>query len=127
VLCVDDEAFVVEAISRQLAREFNVVTATSGKAGLEALASGEEFAVVISDMKMPQMDGAEFLSQVRERWPSTVRMLLTGHADMTAAAKAVNQGDIFRLLLKPCSAPDLKKAVEEACAQRAAATAARDF
>ena len=91
------------------------------------MASEKEFAVVISDMQMPEMNGAEFLEQVKKRWPRTVRILLTGHADMEAAAQAVNKGDLFRFLLKPCTAEDLRQAIQEACEKRQEAEAEKDF
>ncbi len=127
VLCVDDEPFVVEGLCHQLERHYEVEVATSGKAALEAMSSGKEFAVVISDMQMPEMNGATFLEQVKLRWPRTIRMLLTGHADMEAAAEAVNKGDIFRFLLKPCAAEELRRAIEEACERREELEAERDF
>lgn len=127
VLCVDDEPFVVDGLRHQLERQYDVATSTSAKDGLVKLSSEREFAVVISDMQMPEMNGAEFLGQVRARWPGTVRILLTGHADMQAAAQAVNKGALFRFLLKPCPAEELRKAIAEACESRAEAAAARDF
>ena len=127
VLCVDDEPFVLEGLKHQLERHYEVVTAISGKAALKELASGREFSVVISDMQMPEMNGADFLEQVRKRSPQTVRILLTGHADMEAAAQAVNRGNIFRFLLKPCAAKDLQKAIQEACEHRDETSTARDF
>ena len=126
-LCVDDEPFVVEGLSHQLERHFDVRVATSGKAALEIMSTEKEFAVVISDMQMPEMNGADFLELVKKRWPQTLRILLTGHADMEAAAQAVNKGDLFRFLLKPCAATDLRQAIEEACEKRRHAEAERDF
>ncbi len=127
VLCVDDEPFVVEGLSHQLERHCEVHATTSAEAALELMASEKEFAVVISDMQMPEMNGAEFLEQVKKRWPRTVRILLTGHADMEAAAQAVNKGDLFRFLLKPCTAEDLRQAIQEACEKRQEAEAEKDF
>lgn len=101
ILFVDDEANVLEAFSRNLCFDFDVRTAQSGKAGLIALEAGA-VPVVVSDMRMPEMDGATFLAEVRKRWPDTVRVLLTGYADLEAAIQAVNVGQIYRFLTKPC-------------------------
>jgi response regulator RpfG family c-di-GMP phosphodiesterase len=114
VLCVDDEPKILEAIARDLSRDHTVFTAVSGAEGLETLKRERDITVVISDMMMPEMSGAEFLARVREKFPETARILVTGHADITAAAEAVNRGEIFRFLLKPCDRADLKAAVKEA-------------
>ena len=105
VLCVDDEQNVVDSLQLNLRRHFNVRTALSGAAGLELLRSDPDIAVVISDMRMPEMDGATFLAEVKDVAPTAVRMLLTGYSDIEAAMRAVNEGQIFRFLTKPC-APD---------------------
>lgn len=102
ILCVDDEPNVLAALSLQLRKRFDVATAGGGEAGLEELRKDGPFAVVVSDMRMPGMDGAAFLSRVREISPDTVRVLLTGMADFDVAVSAVNQGQIFRFLSKPC-------------------------
>lgn len=118
ILCVDDEPNVLAGLERILGFDFEIETATSGAAGLELLRSTkQEFAVVVSDMRMPGMDGAAFLAQVREVAPHSVRMLLTGHADMNAAISAVNEGQIFRFLTKPCPPPLLRQNIEAACEQ----------
>lgn len=85
--------------------------------GLAAIAASGPFAVVVSDMRMPQMDGARFLAQVREIAPDTVRMALTGQTDIDTAMAAVNEGRIFRFMTKPCSRENLQKAVESGLAQ----------
>jgi CheY-like chemotaxis protein len=106
ILCVDDEPRVLDGLSLQLGRHYQVVTAPDGQTGLDLIRNKGPFTVVLSDMRMPGMDGAAFLSRVREEAPDTVRMLLTGHADIESAIAAVNEGQIFRFLAKPC-APDL--------------------
>jgi CheY-like chemotaxis protein len=116
VLCVDDEPNVLEGLSLMLRRRFEVVTASSGIAGLEALRQ-RAMSVVISDMRMPGMDGATFLSRAREILPDAVRILLTGHSGLDAAIAAVNDGQIFRFLTKPCPPPLLISTVEAAAAQ----------
>jgi response regulator RpfG family c-di-GMP phosphodiesterase len=101
ILLVDDEVAILDGLRRQLRKKFTVHTATGGAAALELLAS-EPVAVVVSDMRMPQMDGATFLAQVRAQYPDVVRILLTGQADTQAAIQAVNEGQIYRFLTKPC-------------------------
>jgi CheY-like chemotaxis protein len=117
VLCVDDEPNVLEGLTLHLERSWNVVTASSGKLGLEKIAAEGPFAVVLSDMRMPEMDGAVFLSRVRQTSPDTVRMLLTGHADLDSAVAAINEGQIFRFLTKPCPPPLLIGAMKTAIEQ----------
>ncbi len=117
VLCVDDEPNVLEGVSLHLHRRYEVVTATSGAAGLAALEKDGSIAVVMSDMRMPQMDGAQFLSRVRTGHPNAVRLLLTGQADMQSAIAAINEGQIFRFLTKPCPPAQLLGAFEAAIEQ----------
>ncbi|MFQ5654921.1 MAG: HD domain-containing phosphohydrolase [Planctomycetota bacterium] len=117
LLCVDDEPNVLSSLSRGLRGHFRVKTATSGLKGLKILEEEGPFAVVMSDMRMPVMDGAKFLSRVREAQPDTVRILLTGHADRDAAIAAVNEGQIFRFLSKPCPPTTLLKALKAAARQ----------
>lgn len=111
VLFVDDEVRVLEGIQRNLRKLFDVHVAESGEAGLELIASQGPFPVVVSDMQMSRMNGTQFLSEVRDRWPDSVRILLTGHSDMHDAISAINEGSIFRFLTKPCPAKSLVKAV----------------
>lgn len=125
VLCVDDEPQVLEGLSLTLGRHYAVTTATSGKSGLELLERAEPFHVVLSDMRMPGLDGAAFLGWVRMTTPDSVRMLLTGHADIEAAIAAVNEGQIFRFLTKPCPPTQLLSAVEAAVEQHELVTAQR--
>ncbi|MGY2079284.1 HD domain-containing phosphohydrolase [Modestobacter sp. SYSU DS0657] len=101
ILLVDDEVAILDGLRRQLRRQFTVHTATGGAAALELLRV-EPVTVVVSDMRMPEMDGATFLSRVRVEHPDVVRILLTGQADTQAAISAVNEGNIYRFLTKPC-------------------------
>jgi CheY-like chemotaxis protein len=125
LLLVDDEPAVLEALALNLRRSFDVVTAPSGADGLEYLMAESDFAVVISDMRMPRMDGSTFLAQAREIAPDAVRILLTGQADLEAAIKAVNQGQIFRFLTKPCPRDSLRAAIDSAVAQHRLQTGER--
>ena len=126
VLCVDDEPHVLDGLMFVLRRRFEVTTCPSGAEGLAALEkSSEGFAVVMSDMRMPVMSGAQFLARVRQGWPQSVRMLLTGQTDINAAILAVNEGQIFRFLSKPCPAEPLIGAVDAAVEQHRLVTAER--
>lgn len=125
LLFVDDERAVLDALSVNLRRGFEVVTVTSGEDGLEYLRAQSDFAVVVSDMRMPKMDGATFLARARELAPDVVRILLTGHTDLEAAIKAVNHGQLFRFLTKPCPRDTLRSAIDSAVAQHRLITAER--
>ena len=102
ILFVDDEPNVLEAFSRSLRKDFDVSVAQSGEEGLNLLKTEGPFAVVLSDMRMPGMDGIQFLRRAQEIAPDMVRMMLTGNADQQTAVNAVNEGNIFRFLTKPC-------------------------
>jgi response regulator RpfG family c-di-GMP phosphodiesterase len=128
VLCVDDEPHVLEGLRDLLCRRFDVRIAPGGVEGLELLhAEPESFALVISDMRMPGMAGAEFLRAAREVAPYATRMLLTGHADLEAAIRAVNGARLFRFLTKPTDARELMDACDAALAQHRLQTAERDL
>lgn len=111
VICVDDEPNVLSGLQLLLVRHYDVHTAASGEEGLALLARLAPVPVVISDMRMPGMSGAEYLRQVAQRSPTTARILLTGATDIEAAAEAINTGDLFRFLLKPCASDQLRAAV----------------
>jgi len=114
ILLVDDEANVLSALQRALfEEEYEVLTAESGEDGLKLLLS-HRVKVIISDERMPGMDGSEFLSLVREKYPETVRIMLTGHASLESAMKAVNCGGIYRFFTKPWQELDLKMAISSA-------------
>jgi response regulator RpfG family c-di-GMP phosphodiesterase len=125
VLLVDDEPDVVAGIATHLRLRASVQTATSAKQALTLLESDGPFAVLVTDLRMPGMDGLALLNAVYERWPDTVRVLLTGQADTQSAAAAVNSGQIFRFLLKPCPPPELIGAVRAAAEQHRLITAER--
>jgi response regulator RpfG family c-di-GMP phosphodiesterase len=127
VLCVDDEPKVLEALVLNLRRQYRASTASSGQAGLAIIDGGDRPAVVVSDMRMPGMDGAAFLSQVKERSPDTVRLLLTGQADLDSAIAAVNQGQVFRFLTKPCSPQSFLAAIAAATDQHRLITAEKEL
>ncbi|MEZ4289224.1 MAG: response regulator [Myxococcota bacterium] len=111
VLCVDDEPELLKGLKLQLRKVARVELAERASAALSALDEDGPSDVVVSDMRMPEMDGAQFLSEVRTRWPMTERILLTGQADVESTAAAVNQGGIVRMLTKPCPKEVLVDAV----------------
>lgn len=117
ILFVDDEKFVLETFRRTLIKHFDVYTANSGSEALNLIESNGPFAVVVSDLKMPAMDGIAFLCAVKKGWPDTVRLMLTGQADMEKAIAAVNEGAIFRFLTKPCPPNVLLNAVTDSFRQ----------
>ncbi|MCF8062598.1 MAG: response regulator [Deltaproteobacteria bacterium] len=112
VLFVDDEKNVLEGIQRRLRRRFEVTTAPGPEQGLEAVEKNGPFAVIVSDLRMPGMDGIRFLARSRELAPDSVRMVLTGNADLHNAIQAVNQGHVFRFLTKPCDRDTLVRVLE---------------
>lgn len=119
ILCVDDEPGILSALRRLFrAKGFSVRIAESGRAGLDLLAA-EPADLVISDMRMPEMDGAQFLAQVRQRWPDSKRLLLTGYADITSTMDAINNGEIYRYISKPWDDRDIELIVRGALQQRA--------
>lgn len=102
ILFVDDDANILEAYQRKLQHVLKVRTALGPHEGLRELQEKGPFAVVVADMNMPLMNGVEFLKRVQEHAPDTVRMMLTGNADIAVAMDAVNTGNVFRFLTKPC-------------------------
>jgi response regulator RpfG family c-di-GMP phosphodiesterase len=118
ILCVDDEANILSALKRLLRPHgYRILTAESGADGLAQLEK-EEVHLVISDMRMPHMDGAAFLQQVRERWPHTMRLLLTGYSDVTSILAAINRGEIYRYITKPWDDHDIVLIVRHALERR---------
>lgn len=127
VLFVDDDPNVLEAMRRQFHKAFRIETATGPEQGLAAIAHRGPFAVVVSDLRMPEMNGIHFLAAVRAQAPDTVRVMLTGQADMADAIAAVNQGAIFRFLLKPSNAIILGRVIESALEQHRLIVAERQL
>ncbi|MBS1810116.1 MAG: response regulator [Acidobacteria bacterium] len=102
ILCVDDDPNILQGYKRALRKEFEISLAEGGEQGLALMAQEGPFAVIVSDMQMPGMDGAQFLARVKETAPTSVRIMLTGNSDQQTAIDAVNEGNIFRFLNKPC-------------------------
>jgi len=127
ILIVDDENNVLEGYRRGLRREFAIETAGSGQQALKLMTESGPYAVVVSDMRMPEMDGIQLLTSVRAKSPDTIRVMLTGNADMATAIDAINQGSIFRFLNKPCSKEAMAKTLTEALLQYRMVTAEKQL
>lgn len=127
ILCVDDEARVVEGLALHLRKDYQVHTALSGEEALRKLKEIGNAAVVISDMRMPGMDGATLLKRVMRAHPDVTRILLTGETGRDAAVCAVNEGQIYRFLTKPCTPENLRIAVESAVIQHRMICAEREL
>ncbi len=117
ILFVDDDPNLLAACERSFRRRFQLDTAEGAGAGLARIAEKGPYAVVVSDRQMPGMDGIQFLATVRQRTPDTVRIMLTGNVDLEQAVRVVNEGNIFRFLIKPCPQEILTKALEDALTQ----------
>ena len=127
VLCVDDEPYILEGMQLNLRRHYRVTIANGGREALKLIdRATEPFAIIISDMRMPEMDGATFLAMSKKTSPNSTRILLTGHADLQAAIKAVNEGGIFAYLSKPCPANELLATFEQAYEQYQLISAERE-
>jgi response regulator RpfG family c-di-GMP phosphodiesterase len=127
ILFVDDDENLLASYQRQLRNKFTVVTASDGDLGLKAIGSEGPLAVIVSDFRMPGMDGIQFLAKAREAAPDTVRVLLTGYADLQTATAAVNMGNIFRLLTKPCPVESLIETLAAGVRQHQLITAEREL
>lgn len=127
ILFVDDESNVLNAIKRQLTNKFCIDTATAPQEALKAVSQNGLYAVVVSDLRMPVMDGIQFLSKVRDISPDTIRMMLTGNADMDTAIKAINEGSVFRFLTKPCTEDELINVLNNGLKQYRLVTAEKEL
>jgi response regulator RpfG family c-di-GMP phosphodiesterase len=127
ILLVDDEPNVLQAYERLLHDRFEVETAVGSTQALNAVKTKGPYAVVLSDMRMPQMDGIQLLTIVKSLTPDTVRIMLTGYADVETALTAVNEGNIFRFLTKPCSKQVLITALTAALTQYRLVTSEKDI
>jgi CheY-like chemotaxis protein len=125
ILMVDDEPNVLAGYQRTAGRAHALTVAVGGAAGLTAMETGPAFAVVITDMRMPGMTGLEFIEAARAKNKETVFMMLTGNADQQTAADAINRGQIFRFLNKPCASENLDAAIRAAIRQYELVTAER--
>lgn len=127
VLLVDDEPSVLEGYKRLFREDFKIDIAVGGKDALASISSSGPYAVVVSDMRMPEMDGIQLLSKVKTVSPETIRIMLTGQAGLEAAIDAVNEGNIFRFLTKPCNKEILGKTLTAALVQYRLVIAEREL
>lgn len=102
ILCVDDDANVLTGMQRTLRKQFEIDTAVGALAALKMMERDCPYAVIVADQQMPGMNGVEFLNLMRQKYPDTVRVMLTGNADQKTAIEAVNRGHIYQFLNKPC-------------------------
>ena len=117
ILFVDDDTALLSTVQRTLGLDYELVTAASGAEALEQLNSAGPFAVVMTDMRMPQMDGIELIERARETAPEAIYLMLTGNQDTDTALRAVNEGAVFRFLRKPCEIAEVKQALDAALRQ----------
>ncbi|MEN1679575.1 MAG: response regulator [Planctomycetota bacterium] len=127
VLLVDDDPMLVDSLSRVLSRKFDIATALDGPDALDAMEQAGPFAVVVTDMRMPGMNGVELIGHARALSPRTVFMMLTGNQDVGTALRAVNEGEAFRVLHKPCRNADLIRAIEAGLRYHRALTAEHEL
>jgi len=111
ILCVDDEPNILSGYQRSLRKQFQIETAEGGAEALKKMEESGPYAVLVTDMRMPGMDGVQFLQEAQRVAPDSVRIMLTGNADQKTATDAVNAGQVFRFLNKPCSPEDLAGAL----------------
>jgi FixJ family two-component response regulator len=127
ILLVDDEPAVLQGYERLMRREFQLETALGAAQALAMFADHGTYAVVISDMRMPEMDGVQLLSRIKSLSPDTIRIMLTGNADIETAVQAVNEGNIFRFLTKPCNKDVLAKTLTAGIVQYGLVTAEKEL
>ncbi|MCE3017515.1 MAG: response regulator [Pirellula sp.] len=127
VLLVDDEPNLLQGFRRSLRGKYDLVLAEGGAAAIEQLSTNGPFALVISDMQMPEIDGLKVLSTARSLTPDTVRVMLTGNVDQQTAVDAVNDGSIFRFLNKPCPVEMLSGVIDDGLAHYQLITAEREL
>lgn len=127
ILFVDDDSNILNGYKRALRKDFEIYTAEGGEEAITLLKNIDEFAVIVSDMRMPVMDGIQFLRRARALSPNSVRMMLTGNADQQTAIDAVNKGSIFRFLTKPCEPEDFATALKAGIEQYYLLTAERQI
>jgi response regulator RpfG family c-di-GMP phosphodiesterase len=127
ILCVDDDTNVLSAHQRNLRKQFSLDTAPSGAEALRLIKSHGPYAVIVADMRMPEMDGLQLLTEVKRLAPETTRIMLTGDADQHTAMEAVNRGHIFRFLTKPCEPETLGAALRAGQEQHRLITVEKDL
>jgi response regulator RpfG family c-di-GMP phosphodiesterase len=127
ILCIDDDANVLTGIQRNLRKQFDIDTAVGALAALKLIEKECPYAVIVADMQMPGMNGVEFLNIARQKYPDTVRVMLTGNADQKTATEAVNRGHIFQFLNKPCPPDKLAEVLTDGIKHYRLITAEREL
>ena len=127
ILFVDDEPNILKCFKRQLRNQFEADYALGASAALELIRSGVLYAVIVSDMRMPEMDGGQLLAEVRRLSPDTTRLMLTGNPDIQTAIEADMPGLVFRLLSKPCTTIELRMAIEAGLEQNRLVAVEKDL
>jgi CheY-like chemotaxis protein len=127
ILLVDDDPLILEGYRRSLSREFLMDTAVGGNEALKLVAANPPYAIVVSDMRMPGMDGIQLLSRIKALSPDTIRVMLTGNTEIETAINAINEGSIFRFLSKPCSKDMMAKTLTGALLQYRLVTAEKQL
>lgn len=127
ILLVDDEQNILDGFKRALRKEFQIDTTLSATEALAALQHNPNYAVIVSDMRMPDIDGVQFLKRAKVVSPASVRVMLTGNADQQTAIDAVNEGSIFRFLNKPCAPETMAKTLDAALEQYRLARAEKEL
>jgi FixJ family two-component response regulator len=127
VICVDDDALLLDILKRTIGGDYEVLTSSSGAEALQLIENSERIQVVVSDHRMPGLSGAQLLQAVREKYPLIVRVLLTGETDLVEAVAAMNQAGLFRFLLKPATRPVLLDTLRAAVAQYQLQVAEREL
>ena len=127
ILLVDDDENVLAGLHRALRRRFDLDIALGGPQALQVMEQHGPYGVLVADMQMPGMNGVELLQKVRDAWPNTIRLMLTGNLDQHTAMEAINHGRVFRFLTKPCSPEDLGEMLEAALRQHQLEAAEREL
>jgi len=118
IMFVDDEVNILNSLVRLFRNEgYEIFTATSGAEGLKTI-ENHDISLIISDYKMPQMSGVDFLAQVKENSPDTMRIMLTGYADLEASINAINKGEVYRFITKPWQDEEIKLTVSQSLEYR---------
>ena len=113
ILLVDDEVNNLQLLRRTLRHDYNILTASNGKEALEIVeGKGKEIALIVSDQKMPEMEGTEFLKRVAGEYPDIIKILLTGHLDVDAIVDSINDCHLYQYIVKPFDPEELKLTIE---------------
>ncbi|MCP4744605.1 MAG: response regulator [Desulfobacteraceae bacterium] len=117
ILCVDDETFILHSLKRLLRREgYKILTASSGMEAIDILKQNKVH-LIISDQRMPEMNGTEFFAHVKEEFPDVLRIILTGYTDVDSITESINKGHIYKFFLKPWNDHNLKLEIRQALDQ----------